>query len=322
MAVLAALGCAPLIDETGRGCPCADGYVCCASTNMCIVQGGVCAEAEAGADARAEAEAGAEAEADAGGDAGADAEADADAAPRCGVLPAPVVRFAFDDCDTRGRYADTAGGLVGERRGAGVRCVTGPLGPALAFNGPADGAPGGSYVRVDRPDAAPRACTDACVGKPLRFGAALTISVVLNVDGFQQFAHILGQWFERDAFMLLTEGDDAGQQMELAIQPEGDAASINLGAPVMPGKWTHWVAVFGDGAARLYRDGALVAHADVPAGARIQCTDVPLELGQIGREGPCGDIDYAYFNGAIGDLRLYDVALTESQIANLECAIR
>jgi hypothetical protein len=320
---LAASGCVPVADEAGRACPCASGggYVCCASTNTCIPQSEVCAPVDAGSppDGHANDEGGN------GKDGGRQDASPADAGgPTCGAVPEPVARFTFDDCDARGVYRDGVGGLVGIRRGDGVHCAAGPRGAALAFDGDRDGGDaGGSYVRVmDSADAGEHACTGECRPVPAQFTSAITIAVYLRLTGMQPFAHILGQWYGSDSYMLMTEGDDAGQRMELAVQTsDADAGPITITAPVAVDTWIHWVATYGGGHARLYRDGALVADKVTP-NAPLRCTDVPLELGQIGRQGACGgDIDYAYWRGAMSDLRLYDRALSAAEVTALECAI-
>jgi len=325
--ILFALGCVPAVDESGRACPCASGYVCCPATNMCMLQGSTCApdasvapSVDASVDASVRDSAPDHAAIPDAAPPAIDAapiDAAHDAAPACGNVPEPVIHFAFDDCDDRGVYRDRAGGLIGVRQGPGVRCAHGPHGPAIAF----DQSDAGSYVRVmDSADAGERICTQGCRPVPQQFKDALTVSVVLNVKGPQHFAHILGQWFVNDAYMLWTENDGNGQKMEFSVQPTLVDAGANLVTVFSPDTWIHWVAVYGGGHVRLYRDGALQIEQTLAQALPLQCTDVPLELGQIGRHGACGgDIDYAFFEGAMGDLRLYDVALDEAQVKALHC---
>src|SRR5262249_20746448 len=139
-ALLFAFGCVPVVDESGRACPCTAGYVCCPATNTCMAQGSSCATEPADASVHADASH-ADASADASQpspDASPDASQAHDAAPVCGNVPAPVLHFPFDDCDERGVYRDRAGGFVGVRQGPGVRCTHGPYGPAIAFDGQTD----------------------------------------------------------------------------------------------------------------------------------------------------------------------------------------
>src|SRR6516225_9566962 len=83
--------------------------------------------------------------------------------------------------------------------------------------------------------------------------------------------------------------------------------------------WSHWVGVFDGTSARLYQDGRLVSTQTLDAGAPdsgvpLQCTNVPLELGLVGRQGPCQDLNDYYFTGAIGDVQIFAVALDSSQV--------
>src|SRR5260370_39137367 len=85
--------------------------------------------------------------------------------------------------------------------------------------------------------------------------------------------------------------------------------------------WSHGAGVLVRVSLSLYQDGRLVAMQTLDAGAALQCTSVPLELGVIGRQGPCGDLDNSYFTGAIGDVQIFDVALSADQIRALECGL-
>jgi hypothetical protein len=322
MTLLALAGCVGLIDETHRACPCAAGSFCCASTNACVPNGQACAEIDASLPSPIDASPHDAATAPASDSAPVESGA-TDAGPACGAVRAPVIHFAFEDCDAGAGYHDSVSGMLASPRGSGVHCAKGPLGAALQFDGDKDGG-GGSYVRVmDSPDAADHICTQGCGHVPEQFNGALTISAVLNVSSGQSFAHILGQWYYNDSYMLLTEGDDGGQRLEFSIQTaDGGEGSATLAAPLPVDTWIHWVAVFSGTELRLYKDGKLVTFKPI-APSVLQCTDVPLELGQIGRQGACGgDIDYAYFKGAMGDVRLFDVALTAEEVMSLECELQ
>jgi hypothetical protein len=196
MLAIGGVGCAPLVGESDRPCPCSEGYQCCLGT--CVSAEAACGDASGAAapDAASSAidgEAGvgsdvspgvdvvetaadgmpgtvdsSEAPLDAGaadGDAGSlDARDGApDGAPGCPALPAPVVHFAFADCADAGTVRDTTGGALGVLEGYGVHCDTSPVGGALRFDGALDGG-GGSYVRVvDSPDASSAVCGDGGV---------------------------------------------------------------------------------------------------------------------------------------------------------------
>ncbi len=255
----------------------------------------------------------------------------ADAAMACAALPPPRVHFAFGDCThDAGVVRDTAGGATGVFEGSGVRCDQSPVGGALRFSGVGD-AGRGSYVRVaESLDAGAPGCGDGGVcpaGWP--FTSAITVSALLAPANTQSYENILGQWYYQDSYIFNTFYDSAlGQQIfRFSVQPAGSTQPVSVTAPVLaPGAppsraWSHWVGVYDPASLSLYQDGRLVAMQTLDAGAALQCTSVPLELGVIGRQGPCGDLDNSYFTGAIGDVQIFDVALSADQIRALECGL-
>jgi hypothetical protein len=152
---------------------------------------------------------------------------------------------------------------------------------------------------------------------------------MLDIANTRAFENILGQWYYRDSYIFNTFYDSALAQqiVRFSIQPAGAAQPVNVSAPSPvsggPGShaWSHWVGVYDGTSARLYQDGLLVSAQGLDAGAPLQCTNVPLELGLVGREGPCADLNDYYFAGAIGDLQIFDVALGADQVRTLDCQL-
>ena len=75
----------------------------------------------------------------------------------------------------------------------------------------------------------------------------------------------------------------------------------------LPGGWHHLAAVRADGLLRLYVDGAPVAEsASFKAADYDLSTEEPLHIG-------FGEI--GHFSGSLGDVRLYNRGLAETEVA-------
>lgn len=83
---------------------------------------------------------------------------------------------------------------------------------------------------------------------------------------------------------------------------------------LIAGKWYHIVMNVDGSTAKTYLNGVLVASANVDASVNID-TDSPLFIGAA-PEGGCG-IPHAFFKGVIDDVRIYNRALSESEIQAL-----
>jgi hypothetical protein len=247
-----------------------------------------------------------------------------------GLLPTPLVHFAFSDCSAAGFVHDTTGGATGVFEGSGVLCDQSPVGGAVRFSG-VDDAGAGSYVRVvEALEAGTPVCGDGA-GRPSEwpFANAITVSVLLDVANTGSYENILGQWYSPDAYIFNTYYDATlGQQiLRFTVQPTGGGQPIDLTSslspPSGPHAWSHWVGVFDGATSSLYQDGRLVAAATPmqDAAANLQCTTEPLELGAIGRQSPSADPNAFYFTGAIGDLQIFNVALNLDQVRALDCTL-
>jgi hypothetical protein len=347
-AVLAGVGvgCAGLVNESDRPCPCAADSVCC--VDVCVPAAQGCGDSSGAGAADTGTEAGLAAPDalaldahDAPDSTGAfDAPApdatstdasgpDAPDAPMaCMALPTPLVHFAFSDCSS-GSVRDTAGGATGVFEGSGIVCDQSPVGGALRFDG-TDDAGTGSYVRVvPAPDAGTPVCSgDAECPPGWPFSNAITVSALLDVANTGAYENILGQWYGADSYIFNTYYDTTHDQQVLrfTVQPAGGAQPANVTAPLpVPSgpsqhAWSHWVGVFDGQAVRLYQDGRQVDAVMLSVGeANLQCTTEPLELGVIGRNAPCADLNSSYFTGAIGDVQIFNVALDPGQVQALEC---
>ena len=96
--------------------------------------------------------------------------------------------------------------------------------------------------------------------------------------------------------------------------PSGNVLSLEAGRNVthdhaLPGGWHHLAAVRAGGALRLYVDGAAVARsAPFNAADYDLSTEEPLHIG-------FGEI--GHFSGSLGDVRLYNRALDDNEVAQV-----
>jgi hypothetical protein len=83
--------------------------------------------------------------------------------------------------------------------------------------------------------------------------------------------------------------------------------TVNMGA-FPEGEWTHVAGTYDGRTAQLYRNGVLAAEGNFTFGPT---TDAALVFGCCQRAGANP------FNGALDEVRLYDVVLSESEVRDL-----
>jgi hypothetical protein len=236
--------------------------------------------------------------------------APADAAPAdagCAAiaLPPPIANYTFDDCGdpAPARLADsTLPGLPADGvRGAAARCEAGRFGRGVTLDGTAD-----ALVNIP---------TRASFEVP-----RLTVSVWVRLRQTQSSV-VVARWYNRDAFLLDYDPASARFRFTVglpalnpAMNPWGDDYQVQ--APAQEGVWTHLAGVFDGKTVRLYENGQLADHVDVPGAPReIQMSGRALTVGYF--EGL--DPSSAHFRGDVDELELYGTALDQAQIARLFC---
>ncbi|WP_336514102.1 LamG domain-containing protein [Pollutibacter soli] len=80
---------------------------------------------------------------------------------------------------------------------------------------------------------------------------------------------------------------------------------------IQPNNWYHIVCIFDNGSERMYINGELKHAITRPSTSLKQCTGGQLVIGSFVKGFP------AFFKGKLDDLRIYDRALNEQEIAEL-----
>lgn len=120
---------------------------------------------------------------------------------------------------------------------------------------------------------------------------------------------------KRDQFYLHPNVGATTIYMGADVVGSGDkTASVNMGAIGSIQQWRHYVGVYDyeNAEVRLYVDGVLRATTSVTSGTLLQSDTGALTIGWD--DGITGT---RYFDGQIDDVRLYDKALSEAEIAEL-----
>ena len=145
------------------------------------------------------------------------------------------------------------------------------------------------------------------------YAGTLPTGSVYRYDGEGEWAHT-GQLdttpdvrYRRAWTMAVYQG-----RLFCSTLPSGNVLSLEAGKNVthdraLPGGWHHLVAVRAEGVLRLYVDGALVSEsASFNAADYDLSIEEPLQIGN-GQIGP--------FSGSLSDVRLYNRALSDTQVA-------
>lgn len=245
-------------------------------------------ETDSGSETDTETDSGAETDSGTGTDSGTETTTDPSS------QPAPAARWEF--AETTGMtLADSAGSAEGFARGSPALDVDGVFeSSGIAFAAPDE------YVEV--PD-----------GSSLRPETALSF----------------GGWFRTDSGakeQTLVQKADArfgseGYAMEVQtknslrahVAVESGRATVNpRGIKTHDGEWHHLVCTWDGSSLVMYLDGTVVDRDDSQSGDVVHS---PRSL-YFGR-GDNGYTSYYPLDGAVDDVRVYDAALTETQIAGL-----
>ncbi len=101
-----------------------------------------------------------------------------------------------------------------------------------------------------------------------------------------------------------------GPKLRFRLKTDGLTSTLVAGSGTLDlGVWTHAVATYDGVAMRIYKDGILVGNLS-KSGSLSTDPAVPARIGR----NPDG---YGPWDGIIDDLRIYDRALNEEEIATL-----
>ena len=207
--------------------------------------------------------------------------------------PAPAARWEFAET-TGATIADSAGSTDGFVRGSPALDTDGVFGTsAISFGG----APG-DYVEMPN-------------------SASLTPATELTFCGwFRTESGANEQTLVQKADARFgSEGYAADVQtpnsLRAHVAVESGRASVNpWGVATHDGEWHHVAYTWDGNALVLYLDGEEVDRDESQSGAVVH-SDRPLYVGR----GDNGYTSYYAMNGAIDDVRVYDAALTEGEVA-------
>ncbi len=126
--------------------------------------------------------------------------------------------------------------------------------------------------------------------------------VYVNVDGTNKI--VIGKW---PSWLLLR----GGGTLDWQVVAGGNTYPCAISAPntVTVGGWQQLVFTFnGNNSCVLYKNGVQIGI-DTTPGASIPDTTVPIVIGDLGAN--------TYFNGKIDDVRIYNRALTPTEVSQL-----
>jgi len=205
--------------------------------------------------------------------------------------PSLISWYRLDETSGTTAVDSSASGHDGTLNG-GTEWVAGQLGGALQFNG--------SNTYVDCGPEAGSGVTDA-----------VTLTAWINCTSFADWRGIITKGQEAAPFAMQIWGDGALRfAANWGTVPESvGGGEWNTTTPLTIDQWTHAAVTYGEGTITFYIDGAIVDE-----------VAVDLQFGQLdesltlGCDFPGGD---EYFDGAIDDARIYNIALTEADIQTI-----
>jgi hypothetical protein len=214
-----------------------------------------------------------------------------DPAPGADTTSSLVAYWALDE-GTGTTAADSAGSHPGTLTN-GPAWTTGRLGPALAFDGVDDA------VTIGGVDVS---------------GSALTIAAWIKADDFTVAdARIVSKAAgsaEQDHYFMLSTTDSGGMKFRFRLKTSTSTSTLIASAGTLTaGQWIHVAAVYDGSAMILYQDGVEVGRLAKTGGLATDAS-IPVAIGRNPQP-------YEPFDGIIDDVRIYQRALTATDIRAL-----
>lgn len=194
------------------------------------------------------------------------------------LLPCPVGYWHFDQClDSK---------FIGPDAHGGVTCGSSNFQSAAVFDGIDD--------KIEVPD------------RPqFHFTTAMTLAAWVNPESTDGLRTIINKWYAPDSYILMIEN---GQYVFRVAFPDGSwGKTVQVSYPAASKTWTHVAGTFDGQRIMLYINGGRVASKE--AVGVIQDSGRPLVIGN--------HPSWNAFQGKIDEVRLYNISLRPSEIAEL-----
>lgn len=179
--------------------------------------------------------------------------------------------------------------------------VTGKIGQALSFDGSTN------YVKVND-------------SSNLRATAAVTVSAWIYPTNSSVRGDIINKWGNQDAYLLRYGASDCSsgssdQKLCFAIDEDGSEGAItqaSSAATIPINTWTHVAGVFNGTSIKVYINGVENGSTSF-ASKSIFAGTSPLSIGAVNTDSS----PTLFFPGRIDDVRVYNRALSASEVAQL-----
>ena len=144
-------------------------------------------------------------------------------------------------------------------------------------------------------------------------GSAITIALWFRAEDFEpsdvRLISKATSTSEQDHYWMLSAID--GPKLRFRLKAGGTTTTLIANSPTLAlNTWTHVVATYNGSIMNIYKDGVLVASRS-KSGALDISSAVPAWIGRNPTSG------YGSWNGQIDEVRIYDRALDEDEIAQL-----
>jgi hypothetical protein len=194
--------------------------------------------------------------------------------------------------------ADSAGSNTGTMQNGltGADSVTGKVDTALSFNGSNEDIDAGTASLIEGNDEA-----SVCAWTYLASASVTTDNAMLSKSATDWWLF----WIDDSAYFAGTENTVA---FSVDVDAGADGRIEGTTDAVTPQTWQHFCGVFrGGNYIRLYRDGVMIAQNTTNIVSNV--VSVPTTELYIGSDGSS-----KYFNGYLDDVRIYDKALSDSEV--------
>lgn len=135
----------------------------------------------------------------------------------------------------------------------------------------------------------------------------LTISTWINTQSSSVALHVFDFGNDESEYMYLTP--NIGNKMCFVIKYNGLEQQLSTATPAT-GEWTHVAITINNNGTKMYVNGSLVAES---ASMTISPSDFRPILNYIGRS----QLSTSLYNGYVDDFKVYNYALSTSEIANM-----